>query len=249
LVPQVGLDFQREQRDYGYSFPKGVAVKPIALVLVLVTIPALSQMKIKGHQIGESTDDFLRIETSTQNDLNDCHGNAPRRISVEELKNRKFPDGTTKRDYIELAKQGRLYDKNVDDYNRKCEPLVNLFDNGGTGELMISLSPAGSATWKFKAKKIVGLQMIVFSEYSDVRDDLTKKAGVKPVEIAVPYHNGFGATWDDRVATWLTPDLYLNLLEEANPAATNKLPFLTVETRADYEAEKKAKAAQKGPLD
>ena len=230
-------------------FPKGVLVKPIALLLVLLSVPALSQLKIKGHQIGESTDDFLRIETSTQNDLNDCHANPPHRVSVEDVKKRKFSDGFAKRDYIEMAKQGRLYDRNVDDYNRKCEPLLNIFDNGSTGELMISLSPAGSATWKFKAKKIVGLQMIVFGDYSDVRDDLTKKAGIRPVELSLPYHNGFGAMWNDRVATWKTSDLYMRLLEEANPAATNKLPFLTVQTRADYEAEQKAKAAQGSPLD
>jgi hypothetical protein len=226
------------------------------LVSVALVASAMCQstLKVKGHYIGESGDDFLRLEASTQSVLNDCHSNPPRQVSVEEVKRRKFPDGTTKRDMVEMAKQGRVYDRNVEDYKAKCDPLINVFDNGTKGDVMTEYEipnsvSHNSATWNFEGGKVVGLQMIVLGDFAELRDDLTAKVGVKPQEIAIPYHNGFGATWNNLHAEWTTRDLHVSLLQNNNPVSGDVRPFLSVETRAKYDAEEKARAAQGSPLD
>jgi hypothetical protein len=230
-------------------------MKILLAVVVLVSVAfGQSAFKIKGHSIGESAADFLTLETATQNTVSDCHANPPHRVSVEEVKRRKFPDGTTKRDMVELAKQGRVYDRNVDDYNAKCGPLLNVFDNGGKGDVITEyLIPNSvshnSATWNFEGGKVVELQMIVLGDFAQLRDDLTAKVGVKPHELAIPYHNGFGATWNNQHAEWTTRDIHVSLLQNNNPVGGDVRPFLQVETRAKYDAEEKARAAQGSPLD
>ncbi len=229
-----------------------------AVFVFVLTLSAIAQgtaaFKVKGHSIGESGDDFLRLESATQSVLNDCHSNPPHRVSVEEVKRRKFSDGTTKRDMMEMAKQGRVYDRNVDDYKAKCDPLLMVFDNAGKGnvitEYLIPNSVShNSATWNFEGGKVVGLQMIVLGNFAELRDDLTAKAGVKPHEVSIPYHNGFGATWNNLDAEWTTRDLHVTLLQNNNPVGGDVRPFLSVETRAKYDSEEKARAAQGSPLD
>lgn len=229
----------------------------IVVVALVAAAMGQSAFKIKGHSIGEGGEDFLKLEAATQDALSDCHANPPHRLSVDDVKRidkQKHTDGFGMQLDIQAAKQGRVYDRNVDDYNRKCGTLMNVFDNGGQGDVMSTYANPGtvttsSATWKFDGGKLVGLQMIVFGDYEQIRDDLTTKTGAKPHELAVPYHNGFGAAWNDESADWVTRELHVNLLQDNNPAQTNHLPFLQVETRAKYDAEQKARAAQGSPLD
>ena len=62
-------------------------------VVLFIANACLAQVKIKGHQIGENAADFLKTEPTIQSTLGDCHANRPRQLSVDEVKQRKFPDG------------------------------------------------------------------------------------------------------------------------------------------------------------
>lgn len=81
-----------------------------------------------------------------------------------------------------------------------------------------------------------------------MRADVDKKIGMQPSEITVPYHNAFGSTWTQRLAEWKTADLYVQLLESAEPF-NDVRPTLIVKTRAQYDTEQKAGAKKSDPLD
>lgn len=225
------------------------------LICLILSASSIAQIKIKGHQIGESTADFLKAEPAIQGRLLECHSKPPHALSVDEVKSRKFPDATTRRDYLETARQGRLFDQNVDAYNEKCNPLFNIFDNNSKGLMDTEFLPTPDAavtmraTWEFEGGKIIGLTARIFGEYDQVRDDLTSKAGVNPVEISIPYHNGFGATWSNPHADWTTVNLHISLSQDNNPVGGDVRPYLTIEPRSRYDALLKANRALDHPLD
>jgi hypothetical protein len=172
---------------------------------------------------------------------------------VDEVKQRKFPDGRSKRDYIELARQGRVFDKNVEQYEKKCKSLLAVFDDNGSGAITVhpAESPLGTPSdpnWEFESGKVSSLKMFVPGPYSLRRIELNTKAGVSPWEHSVPYQNGFGAKWENHFAIWKTPTECITLSDDNNPV-NGTAPFLEMESRSKCDAEQKARAAQASPLD
>jgi hypothetical protein len=70
---------------------------------------------------------------------------------------------------------------------------------------------------------------------------------MKPDEAAPAYSNAYGATWNNQVAVWLSPELFASLTENRNP--TEQSLVLRMTTRSSYDAQAKAKQSAKSPLD
>ncbi len=132
-------------------------VSGFILLIAALSSAQVPDFTIKGHRIGESASDFLKAEATTQAALNDCHTNAPKPVSIEEVKRRKLSSRMTKYD-IEMARQGRLFDKDPEAYHGRCDPLFNIFDGGRGGELSTNYSGQDIA-WQFESGKLSGLRM------------------------------------------------------------------------------------------
>jgi|SRR6266487_666711 len=111
-----------------------------APLLCYFVCSCFAQVTIKGHHIGETAGDFLKAEPGIQAMLADCHANKPHQISVGEVNQRKFPNGRAKKEYVELARAGRLFDKSPEQYEAKCKTLLRIFDDNGGG--VVRVQPA-----------------------------------------------------------------------------------------------------------
>jgi hypothetical protein len=82
----------------------------------------------------------------------------------------------------------------------------------------------------FRNGVLVALSMTLAAEYLAVREDVTKRLGVTPTEAEVPYHNAYGARWNQVIAVWDNEKLHAELSQDDNPAKPS-LPRLSVETQ------------------
>jgi hypothetical protein len=99
----------------------------------------LHAQTFKGHQIGESTADFLKSEPSLQAKLVGCQATAPRELTPEEIKKlygRRVYDRYIKEEaqYQAQGKRAQYLDQDPDAYSRKCGALVDALAKGN-GEI------------------------------------------------------------------------------------------------------------------
>ena len=81
----------------------------------------------------------------------------------------------------------------------------------------------------FRNGLLVALSMTLAVEYLAVREDVTMRLGVTPTEAEVPYHNAYGARWNEVIAVWNNEKLHAELTQDDNPAKPS--PRLSVETQ------------------
>jgi len=218
---------------------------------------AQSKPEVKGHAIGEDISAFIAKEPSVERQLADCR-NPPRPISVDEVKKMKIPS-FEKGDYERRAKQGQLFDRDPNGFHQTCDGLLSAVDSGARADISTSYADyAGdpklaflqnSAAWTFDHGKLIRLNMLVRDTYEGATLDLTQKFGPRSSEDSAPYHNGFGATWQNRTGIWETPELHITLYDDENPAASNREPLLTIETRSEHEREIRSIDSRPNPLD
>jgi hypothetical protein len=125
-----------------------------------------------------------------------------------------------------------------------CDRLEGIFDKAGSGFLdreyrihnqYIKPTPGTTMRWLFTSGVLT--EMLVDFEtatYDQVKSDVSSKVAAQPTESLVPFQNGYGASWNDQVTDWVTPNLHLRLEHKNNP--TSPSLNLDVESRSAYDA-------------
>ena len=236
-------------------------MKVIAIyALLLVLLPAApSQTVIKGHHMGETVEDFLQIEPDIKSELGSCHAGEPRPMTVEEaskLSNNQVltmslrdPSVSSKKKVQQLAKEGKLLTEDQRTPSEKgfCDKLISVLEKGVTLGITRSYMQTYPA-WGFSDNKLDFMELEFQSaSFPDVVADLTKRVGLAPTESNSPMQNGFGATWVDQRATWLSPELWASLQKSNNPS--NSKLILTVMSRSAYDQIAKRTEDRPSPLD
>jgi hypothetical protein len=129
-----------------------------------------------------------------------------------------------------------------------CKILVAVLENGSPLGLMpdpFSESPM----WTFADGRLSAMYITFPSStvFATVEADLTKRIGAQPAETMPAYTNAYGATWNNQVANWLTPELSAELEAEHNPAKPSIK--LGVMSRSLYDSLVKKRANAPSPLD
>jgi hypothetical protein len=242
----------------------------LSALCVSVVLPAVSQTVVKGHHLGETVQEFLQADPNIQAQLASCHASEPKPITVEQA--RKMPDH---KQAEKLAEQGKLFtaDTRTTEELYYCYHLVGALENRqpvctpvtqnacnimvgaweGAHEKAESLTftpgpDVGDPRWSFTDGRLSSIYVEFHpGTFAEVETDLTKRIGIKPDEAAPAYSNAYGATWNNQVAVWLSPELFASLTENRNP--TEQSLVLRMTTRSSYDAQAKAKQSAKSPLD
>lgn len=122
-------------------------MKVLLTILVLLNgLLSASGQKFKGHEIGETTADFLTVEPNLKAKLIDCQTSVPRALMPEEI--RKRYGKKTYEDYLKRVAEDKanpssnthvaIMDKDPDLYGERCGALINSLEKGtgtidGTG--------------------------------------------------------------------------------------------------------------------
>jgi hypothetical protein len=145
----------------------------------------------KGHMIGESVADFLRLEPEAQQEADVC---------------RQRPD------------------------RRSCAQLVAAIDHSQRAEI----STTGSANFVLDAGRLVKITMIVNASFDSASESVAQEFGPVSNNASLPSQNSSGAKWQNQLATWDTPSVYVTLYQDNNPVLQDNRPLLVVESRAEH---------------
>jgi hypothetical protein len=183
---------------------------------------------IKGHHLGETVMEFLRVENAAPK-LSQCH---------DLLADPKTPKRSQKEMLLKLQ---------VDD----CMNIANVLQTGdgeiGAGQL--NMTPAGHST--FEHGKLIKMELDFWNlpgktySFDSVLSDFSTKFGDPSRTWSDDFQNGFGARFSYRRAAWKTKDLVISLAELQDDSTT-----AIVEDRAHAEqSARDAEARHKNALD
>lgn len=217
----------------------------------------IAQTLIKGHRVGETIEEFLQTAPAIQTQLATCHTSKPRPLTPDEVSKMSqiqvqllavgLPGFPNRKGLIKLAQQGTLMSVDARTAREKteCQMLVDALENGSK---LPFTSDYNRTFWFFSDRKLVEIMLsLQVGTYDEVLIDLTKKIGFIPIESKPSFSNAYGATWNNRVAIWLSSELEAKLLDNRNPADPSV--DLTVMTRAAYDDSVKQEANKPSPLD
>lgn len=229
--------------------------KTYALWLFFVAVSCPAQT-FKGHQIGETFVEFLKVEPAIEHKVDYCRTSAPHQLTPEEVATLSPEQlasryGTATKTLQHYLKMEANYNKpesvspsfreQLNEYVIKCGPSLNLaaiFTKGegeidGTGNDPLSLSSEyneNNRYFIFKAGHLVKFSMDLRAYYTDAKDNISQRMGVAPIESITPFHNAFGATWNNYSVRWDSDKVHVELSQENNPAKPS-LPTFLVETQ------------------
>jgi hypothetical protein len=136
---------------------------------------------------------------------------------------------------------------------RGCSDLFKALDSNGHAtfwreDVLVQPTPATFTGWVFDSGLLTSIRMnFERASYAQAEDDVTQKLGKPTVEKLNPYQNGYGATWNNQIADWITSALHARLIQRNDPA--NPRLWLTIESRAAYDAEIHQQANRPNSLD
>ena len=231
----------------------------VSMVLTLTVAHAVSQTVIKGHHIGETVQEFLQASPDMKDQLATCHSGEPKPITPEQvhaLSNDQvyvlsldYQAGLNRKQLEQMARDGKLFTKDERGFVvlNFCKFVVDVLEKGIAGP--ITQTPYSSTPmWGFTDGRLSSMSIsLPTGSFAEVEADLTKRIGVQPVETSPSYSNGYGATWHNEIASWLSQELTATLEEDHNPVKPSLM--LSVTSRSLYDAFVKAKAAAPSPLD
>ena len=109
-------------------------------------------------------------------------------------------------------------------------------------------APATITGWAFDSGALTSIQIdFERATYAQAEGDVIQKLGKPTSEKPEPFQNGYGATWNDQIADWLTSDLHARLVQKNDP--TEPRLWFTVESRAAYDAKIQQQASRPNSLD
>jgi hypothetical protein len=190
--------------------------------------PMTERPTIKGHSINETLEEFLHKEPAAAAKIEQC---------------RKDPksDSTT---HLLSGKQAREFSRNI---ARGVPAVLSTCAEITRG----SITVMDSGTFLFQQGVLVSIWTVAGGGYFALADDLTKRFGKRDREWALPYHNAFGATWENHTSEWDNPDVYVRLDEDNNPAGPGDgtVCSVSVQSHAFHEQVARARASAPSPLD
>ena len=231
----------------------------VSMVLAFMVAHAASQTVIKGHHVGETVQEFLQASPDMKDQLATCHSGEPKPITPEQvhaLSNDQVyvlsldhQAGLNRKQLEQMARDGKLFTKDERGFVvlNFCKFVVDVLEKGIAGP--ITQTPYSSTPmWGFTDGRLSSMSIsLPTGSFAEVEADLTKRIGVQPVETSPSYSNGYGATWHNEIASWLSQELTATLEEDHNPVKPSLM--LSVTSRSLYDAFVKAKAAAPSPLD
>ena len=252
-----------------------IPISRLALGVACCALPLFgSAQSFQGHQIGETTEDFLKVEPELQKLLIECQNSIPRRLTDEEVK-KNFG----KKAVVELHRRMMqdpnigIMDKDQDVFYDKCGAMLTLSSKGEgiidgkgydrvnsfhynlvkraeAGESLQTMQPLRDLRdFSFGNGRLTAIRIsVVAADYKEVRDDVSKRLGTLPAETSLPYHNVYGATWNDPFAAWDTGTLHVELDADDNPASPRP-PELRVQTQEAHQRGLAYERQKKSPLD
>jgi hypothetical protein len=229
--------------------------------ILLFSSAGLAQPPVhfQSHYIGEPTADFLKDEPAVVKRLADCHD-----IDAHPDEWLLKENPTTAANEIDAMKhpddENRAIDRYLYQYfldgirdHHNCKLLHGIFDaheNRALGRRTddATASPLISMRWYFEAG-VLSEMHIVFEKatFAQVATDMSNKLGKTPVESEDPYQNGFGATWNNQTAYWITPSVHAVLIQDNNPA--DQTLKLDIESHAAYDTKVHQQANRPNSLD
>lgn len=242
----------------------------IFLSVQIATASAQGLPLIKGHHLGESLKEFSTSEhlvgqiASCQTDRMDrvdrsqtvsaYHVNQMSEAELQELRQAHSLGKMSRKKIVKAAANGSLNTPNTPDHPRSfdeqatCRKLLDVFIDGKLGSYSQDRGVGDTVLWTFLSGKLDALETN-FDPDSFARTalDLTTRLGSQPDMTEPNMFNGYGATWKDQHAIWITSELRAELLKSNNPVRP-RLTF-TVENRATFDARVKSLMNRKSPLD
>jgi hypothetical protein len=227
----------------------------VVVILGLVAVGFGQTLTVKGHQLGENTEEFLRSEPAIQAHMAQCRGLAiGYNAYMLNISGQLTYDPSLEK-YMLKDKKGRAHwdiDALTHDYleysTQQCF-LVMLEPIKSDGHRLQTFSGNSDVEWFFKDGIMWRMSITARATYEQVRDDFSKRIGVPPIsEKLIPKHNAYGATWSDPDADWLTAEVHAHLSQKENPADPGN-PWLEIETRAAFDEQVRKMKAQPNPLD
>jgi hypothetical protein len=118
-----------------------------------------------------------------------------------------------------------------------CKSLLEAVDNGARTEVSTSIVggldnpdlPTTSMEFILDGGKVVKISLPV----NDV-PELLKKLGPASRESIIPSTNASGAKWENHLAAWGTPGVYITLYQDNNPSVEDHRPLLEIETAEEH---------------
>ena len=130
--------------------------------------------------------------------------------------------------------------------SRKAVPAWFRCSDFAEGRIVLD-----SGTFIFRDGKLARISTSAAGVYERLVDDLSNRFGKRDRENEISFHNGFGATWTDRVSEWDEQDVYVVLTEDNNPVGPGGglVCRIEVESHEFHENKKLALSNRRSPLD
>jgi len=110
-----------------------------------------------------------------------------------------------------------------------CDRLLAAVKHGERAEV----STSSWTSFVLDGGKLVKITTLI-DDPEVLKADLTKRLGPRSSETAFPMQNVTGANWEDHLSVWDTPDVYVGLREDNNPASQNHHWVLVVASQAEH---------------
>jgi hypothetical protein len=209
----------------------------VAVLLLSSACSAQSPVRIQNHFIGERADALLKDEPDVAQRITECHTMKDHPDDYLSVPANSPPE------VIESSLALVLQ-------QHRCPDLLTVFDDKGSASIsreVESWAPT-KTLWVFEHGVVTAIELTFYaSSYAEAKQDTIAKLHASPVEATTPYQNGFGATWRDRTADWLTPTVHAHLEQDNDPADSGLT--LLIESRAAYKAQIKAQNNRPNSLD
>jgi hypothetical protein len=170
----------------------------------------------RGHAIGETMADFLRLEPEIGQKAEVCR----QRVDVHPVHPAHAAEAP-----------GEDADKRTDGLD--CADLLAALD----GEQRLEITNASSMEFVLSDGKLVRLTMRlegrVEDEAADAAANLAKQFGTPSRETSISGQDNMGAKWKSCLVVWEMADASVTLYEDGDPSLQDRRPLLILESRAN----------------
>lgn len=165
--------------------------------------------EVRGHVIGESTTDFLRLEPELAQEASQCR----ELVYTPPVEDADRHADVTRTD------------------GPDCGRLLAVLDRGQRAEI----SNSSSMEFVLNSGKLVRLTKWVGDAAVDTAADLVKEFGTPSRKTTIAGRDNMGANWKNRLFVWDTADVSVTLYEDNDPSLQDRRTLLILESRTnDY---------------
>jgi hypothetical protein len=202
----------------------------LALIFLYSIVLSAQAVQFKGHAIGETAEQFFSTATITET----------HQPTVEYCSTLLSNPKAMKR-HLGLAMSVEM---------EGCQKVMASLQGMDAEVGNRYASALGAGTTRFYAGKLIYMQFIMDSPYTDVVADMTKKLNSSPQQTYVTYQNGFGASFQRRKAAWVSGNLIAGVEESPSvPYKGEALLVTIIDAKAADEAWQQRETTRPSTLD